>query len=186
MVQPGVFSPKNTVSTKVFLDFISNLDLKNKRVLELGCGSGIISVFAASQEADVWASDINLVAIESLENVKNKLELNVTTIHSDIFDELPEVTFDYIFINPPYYPQKPENISEQAWFCGAEYEFFEKLFKQLSIRVEAKTEVLMILSDACNFVKIQNIADNNGLVLSEVYSKPLTFEINYIYSLQKV
>lgn len=186
IVQPGVFSPKNTVSTKVFLDFISDLDLEHKKVLELGCGSGIISVLAASRKAKVWASDINKIAVKSLNEVQKEQALNINVVHSDLFDAVPEVAFDYIFINPPYYPRKPNSIEEQAWFCGAEFEFFKRLFHQISNRLESKTKVLMILSDACDLNMIKNLAQENDLNWNEVFTKPLTFEVNSIYQLQKL
>ena len=63
-----MFPPHYTISTKILLDYISNLDLKNKTLLELGCGSGIISLFAASKGALVTASDINKKALKALEN----------------------------------------------------------------------------------------------------------------------
>ena len=43
MVMPEVFPPHYTLSTKILLQFIKQLDLENKTLLELGCGSGIIS-----------------------------------------------------------------------------------------------------------------------------------------------
>ena len=36
LVQPEVFPPQLTLSTKILLDFISELDINNKTFLELG------------------------------------------------------------------------------------------------------------------------------------------------------
>ena len=58
LVHPDVFPPHLTFSTKILLDFIDTIDLKGKSVLELGCGSGIISLFANKKGANVIASDI--------------------------------------------------------------------------------------------------------------------------------
>lgn len=49
-VHSDVFPPHLTFSTKILLDFIKPLELKNKTFLELGCGSGIISLLAAKKE----------------------------------------------------------------------------------------------------------------------------------------
>ncbi len=183
IVQPTVFSPKNTVSTKVFLDYISTLDLKNKNVLELGCGSGIISIFCASKKAKVTASDINEVAISSLLSVGLEQGFVIDTIVSDLFQNINSKTYDYIFINPPYYPKKPKNIEEKAWFCGENFEYFHNLFSQLKENTLKNTKVLMILSDACDLLNIQKIAKNNNLLLEKLFTKKLSFEINYIFKI---
>lgn len=183
IVQPSVFSPKNTVSTKVFLDYITTLDLKEKVVLELGCGSGIISIHAASKGAKVTASDINKIAINSLQEVSKKQNFNFNCIISDLFDVINKSNFDYIFINPPYYPKKPKNIEEQAWFCGENFEYFKSLFFQLKENSTTNTRVLMILSDACDLEKIKTIASKNNLKLELISTKRLSFETNFIFKI---
>ncbi len=183
IVHPGVFSPKNTVSTKVFLDYISSLNLTGKKVLELGCGSGIMSVLSASIGAVTTASDINQIALDSLKEVSTKQGLQINTVFSDLFEKLDGNDFDYIFINPPYYPKKPFNLEEKAWFCGENFEFFEKIFLQLQEINTEKTKVLMILSDACELEKIQAIALKNAKNFQEIHTVELTFEQNIIYQI---
>ena len=57
LVHQEVFPPHLTLSTKILLDFIVELDLKNKAFLELGCGSGIISLLASRKGAFVTATE---------------------------------------------------------------------------------------------------------------------------------
>ena len=59
LVYPEVFPPHFTFSTKILLNYIKELDMEGKTFLELGCGSGIISLFASSKGAKVTATDIN-------------------------------------------------------------------------------------------------------------------------------
>ena len=184
IIQPTVFSPKSTLSTKVFLDYISNLNLKNKSVLELGCGSGIISVFCALKGAKVTASDINKVAIDSLQEVSKKQGFEINCVLSDLFDSVNKSDSDYIFINPPYYPKKPKNIEEQAWFCGENFEYFSKLFSQLKENISESTITLLILSDACDLENIKKIAIENNLIFKKISTKKLSFETNYIFHLK--
>ena len=184
-VQPSVFSPINTVSTKVFLDYISTLNLSHKTVLELGCGSAIISIQSAFQGAHVTASDIHETAVKSVVNTAQEQDLLVTGIVSDLFNELNGASFDYIFINPPYYPKNPHNLEENAWFCGENFDFFEKLFTQLSVLELDKTQVLMILSNACDLEQISSKAEKEQLELNEVHKVKLTFETNSIYRIVK-
>lgn len=51
IVHPDVFPPHLTLSTKILLDFISEIKLTQKTFLELGCGSGIISLYASQKGA---------------------------------------------------------------------------------------------------------------------------------------
>ena len=79
VILPGVFHPQFTYSTKFFVNFIKGLDLAEKQVLELGCGSGLISLHAAAKEAHVTASDINRNALKSVnESAKSN---NLSLIH---------------------------------------------------------------------------------------------------------
>lgn len=184
LVAPEVFPPHFTVSTKILLNYIKELDLKGKTFLELGCGSGIISLFAASRGALVTATDINQIALTSLEKAKIKNGLDVSIVYSDLFENISENRFDVIFINPPYYPRKPKNDQEKAWFCGEEFEYFEKLFLQFSKRNLAE-EIYMILSEDCEIKKIKSLAEKNKLVITSVLEKTKLKEINYIFKIIK-
>lgn len=181
-VHPDVFPPQLTLSTKILLDFVNELDLKNNTFLELGCGSGIISLLAAKNGANVTASDVNKIALAFLEinALKNNLQLKI--IYSDLFDNLKNQTFDYIIINPPYYPKKPKNTKEQAWFCGENFEYFEKLFIQLPNYL-ASSNCYMILSQDCEIEKIKAIALKNTMAFELAYEKKKLVETNYIFSI---
>tara|TARA_R110002073_G_scaffold258681_1_gene421664 strand:+ start:14836 stop:15495 length:660 start_codon:yes stop_codon:yes gene_type:complete len=183
-VHPEVFPPHYTLSTKILLDFIDELDLKNNSFLELGCGSGIISLFAASKGAKVTATDINEKALEYLSKSSVTNKLNIDVIHSDLFTNLTSKPFDYIIINPPYYPKNPKNTKEHAWFCGENFEYFKKLFQQLSQRSDKN--VLMILSEDCDINHIKNIAHKNNLKLDYIIQKTVMKEKNYIFHLTKM
>jgi release factor glutamine methyltransferase len=93
-----------------------------------------------------------------LEENNKRLGLNVRIIESDLFDKLPQQAVDFVVINPPYYPKNPLNDSERAWYCGAEFEYFEKLFSQLNNHIQSSTIVLMSLSEDCDIQKISKIA----------------------------
>jgi release factor glutamine methyltransferase len=184
-VHPDVFPPHLTLSTKILLDFIKPIELENKSFLELGCGSGIISLLASKKRAKVLASDINETALEFLNENAEKNKLSVTTIYSDLFDSIENSTFDFIIINPPYYPKNPINIKEKAWYCGTNFEYFEKLFVQLPLFLSDKTICHMILSEDCEIETIKTIAKKNRLEMKCIEQKTVMKEINYIFKIEK-
>ena len=183
IVHPDVFPPHLTLSTKILLDFISDISLTQKKFLELGCGSGIISLYASQKGAHVTASDINKTALEYLTKASEENNLPVRCVYSNLFEELKGNHFDYIIINPPYYPKSPENIKQQAWFCGKEFEYFEALFQQLPPYLSKENTTYMILSEDCELEKIKSIASENKLTMELVYQTKKVGEKNFIFSL---
>jgi len=183
IVNPDVFPPHLTISTKILLNYLKTIKLKDKTLLELGCGSGIISLLAARQGANVTASDINPSALDGLKASSLKNNLNITILYSDLFENLTDTCFDYIIINPPYYPKKASNIKEQAWFCGENFEYFEKLFLQLPNYIKPDNQILMILSEDCNIEHIQSIAYKQKLFMDSIVQKTVMKEKNFIFKI---
>ena len=181
LVDPSVFPPQLTLSTRILLDFISEIDLKNKTFLELGCGSGIISLYASKKGAIVTASDINDIALENLKEASIKNNLEVQTIFSDLFEKLSGEAFDYIIINPPYYPKDPKDIKEKAWFCGKDFDYFKMLLLQLPSFLSEDNSTFIILSEDCDIQKITEIASQNQIDLIEDCRITKFGETNFIY-----
>ena len=183
-VMPGVFHPGLFFSTKLLLEYISKYDLKYKNVLELGAGSGLISIYCAKQNVKVTASDINPTAIKNIIKNSTLNNVNLDVIESDLFDKIEMRNFDYIIINPPYFPKNPKNEKELAWFCGNDFEYFKKLFAQLNNYKTKETFVLMILSEDCDLQRITSIANENHFSMNIVFQKSVFGENNYIYTIK--
>jgi release factor glutamine methyltransferase len=80
------------------LQSVKKLSVRGKTFLELGAGNGLISIYAAKQDAKVTATDINPVAVEYLRinSSQNKTLINV--ILSDLFENISPQAFDIIAI----------------------------------------------------------------------------------------
>jgi release factor glutamine methyltransferase len=190
LIKKGVFHPGLFYSTKFLLQVIRKENLTGKSFLELGAGSGLLSFYAASAGAVVTASDISTTAIDGLKiNLRHlkvmghKLQLHI--FQSDLFDAIPEQQFDYMVINPPYYPKKAGNEAEMAWFCGENFEYFSKLFKVLGKYMQLNSKVFMSLSEDCNLDKIMQIASMNQLKLNLFRKKRIGGELNFIFQVVK-
>jgi len=183
-VEPTVFPPFLTISTKLLLEFVEQLPIKDKTFLELGCGCGIISILAAQKGAKVTATDINEIALSALKQNAAANNVNIETMFSDLFEKLSAKSFDYIVINPPYYPKKPTSIAENAWFCGENYEYFERLFAELPLFANTQNKIYIILSEDCDLDKIKTIARQYAMVFELELEKKVVAERNYIFRLR--
>lgn len=81
-------------------------NIKNPKVLEIGVGSGIISVMLAKliPNIEIIAVDINDDALELATSNAKKfgVEDKITFIKSDLFENAPNTHFDMCISNPPY------------------------------------------------------------------------------------
>src|SRR4029078_11922567 len=87
-IPPTVFHPGFFFSTKLLVQQLKKLELENKKLLELGAGSGLISIWAAKQGANVTASDISPDAISSLEKNSAENHTVLKIVESDLFQKL--------------------------------------------------------------------------------------------------
>lgn len=182
VIPPGIFHPKYFTSSKLLLQFVEAKNLVNKSVLELGCGSGIVSFVASKKGADVTATDISKNVITNMLANQNKNGIVFTAFCSDLFDEIPNTNFDYILINPPFYPKNPSEEKEHAWYCGAEFNYFIKLFNQLSIS-NVEKGVFMTLSNDCDLIQIMKIADQKNYRFAKIKTAKNVSEINYLFEI---
>jgi release factor glutamine methyltransferase len=184
IIPPEVFHPGFFFTTKLLLQYLSLLPLKEKVFLELGAGSGMISIFAAKKYANVTATDINPVAVEYLKTNAQANNVHLQIIHSDLFQNIYRQHFDIIAINPPFYKKDPITNKDHAWYCGKNGEYFQTLFSSLASYIHSTSTVLMILSDGCDLEMITRIAVVHGFQLNIVYSKQNLLEKNFIFRIQ--
>jgi release factor glutamine methyltransferase len=171
-------------STGILITFLDRMKLQDAQLLELGAGSGLISIYAALRGGQVVASDINPVALRSVRENAEFHGVNIQTIESNLFSSIPHQHFDYIIINPPYFPREAMNMAEMALFCGSDFEYFRDLFSQLANYPIRYTKVLMILSERCEIKTIDELAHKSNLKLTEVFQRRFRGENSFIYSIE--
>lgn len=160
-VPPGIFHPGFFFSTKQLLNFLEQQPLQGKTLLEIGSGSGIVSIFAAKKGAVVTCCDISPRAVETtIANAKaNSVSIDAMT--SDLFANVPSKKFELIAVNPPYYRKDPLTTEEHAWYAGKELDYFSRFFRDAKSFLAPGGNVLMVLSDECDLSQIQRIAEQN-------------------------
>jgi release factor glutamine methyltransferase len=184
-VAPSVFHPGLLFSTKILAKFALKLELSGTKVLELGAGSGLISSLMAREGFLVTATDINPVAVRSILETKAVNQLEFEVIESDLLEQIPLGLFQYILINPPYFPKVPTNDRERAFFCGANFEYFHRLFDTIGQYMGEQSVIFMILSDDCAIETMQEISYKNQFKWKLVHEEKVWGETNFIYEITR-
>lgn len=183
-IPASVFHPGFFFSTHLLLKQIQKMPLKGIKFLEPGAGSGLLSIYAAKQGADVTATDINPVAVECLQKNCSLNNVRINILESDLFDDIATERFDLIVINPPYYKKAPQSYADYAWNCGENGEYFTKLFWQLKNYIHSNTKVLMVLCDGCDVNMVTATAQKNGFIMHTLLRRQNILEKNFIYSIE--
>lgn len=112
VVWDGVFTPDQnlTYSSTQTLEYLEDIDIQGKDILDMGCGTGIIGIACLIKGANkVTFTDVNQRSIENtVFNLKenNLFSNKVDVVTSDLFKEVSG-NFDIIFANLP--------ISNELW-----------------------------------------------------------------------
>ena len=107
-VSPACLIPRNETELLVetVIDYIQNKNLTKPKTLEIGTGSGCISVSIAKAipDCEIVACDISKNALEiAYKNAKKHgVGENIKFLQSDFYSQIPSCNFDIIVSNPPY------------------------------------------------------------------------------------
>ncbi len=120
-VTKGVLIPRP--ETEILVDKALEIlkDIKTPQVLEIGVGSGIISVMLALLVKDIKiiAVDINDKALDLAKQnaIKHNVEDKIIFMKSDLFQNVDEnIKFDMVVSNPPYIANNyllPNNVKHE-------------------------------------------------------------------------
>jgi release factor glutamine methyltransferase len=118
LVLPEVFNPKLFRSGEFLARAIESTPLPaDASVLDLGTGSGIGAIVAASRTRRVVAVDINPTAVRCarLNAALHGVEERVEVRQGDLFGPVPRERFDLVLFNPPFFRGVPRDALDQAW-----------------------------------------------------------------------
>ncbi|AWR97261.1 methyltransferase [Acidianus sulfidivorans JP7] len=149
---------------------------KGQKVIEVGSGSGILSVHAASHGGNVIAIDINPFAAEAtLCSARiNNLENRVSVINCDLLSCInPKLSFDVAIFNPPYLPYEEYNSWISYSWSGGKSGIDVLLRFLREIKAKKIYTVYSSLSDEDKLLEYINI---NGIKISRKLEKVFEYE----------
>lgn len=160
-----------------------NLEIKEgMSVLEIGTGSGLVSMYASLLTDDVTATDINYNALELAEkNFKlNKID-TVKLEFGDMFEPVKDKKFDVILFNTPYLPTDSDDVIDDdlnyAFDGGLNgRKVIDRFINEVSNHLNDKGIVQMIQSSLSDNDRTLDMFDRNGFVAEIAESEKFFFE----------
>jgi len=152
-VLPEVYNPSD--DSFLLLKVVDGVT-SDKSFLEMGPGTGLLSIHAAKLGARVTAADINPHAVECTIRNADRNGVRIDVIGSDLFEKV-QGNYDVIVFNPPYLPGSASSTSwiERAWSGGDEgsevaIRFLNEAWKHLS----PGGSIFMILSSVGGLMSV--------------------------------
>jgi release factor glutamine methyltransferase len=177
---PNVYDPAEDTML-----LVKNLDVrKNDRVLEIGVGSGYISLIASQKAESVLGIDINPHATRLAKiNAKQNNVTNVEFITSDLFTAI-RGKFNLIIMNPPYLPQSIDDKHEPidySWNSGDDGRLLTKRFvNEVEDYLSDNGRIQIIQSSLSKFDKTINALCKKGFKVEIQDEQRFFFEKIYL------
>ena len=174
-VPEGIYYPRE--DSLLIAEAIEEMELKGKNALEIGCGSGFLSILMAKSGAAVMAADINAEAIETAKkNAENNGFFNLHFAVSDLFEKM-DGCFDIIIFNPPYLP-KEEGEAHDLTYSGGPTgrEIIEKFIAAAGKYIKENGKILFLISSLTGEKEVLNIFEKNGFLVAAIKRKKIPWE----------
>ena len=152
-------------------------------VLEIGCGSGIISVYCATMGSTVTCCDVSEAALACTEKnaIRNHVSLNL--INSNLFQRITG-KFDTIIFNPPYLPTEDRIENSEQWDGGTTgFDIISPFLNDAAAHLEDGGTIYLILSSLTNIDALVNEYKNYDF--KEKARDSFFFETLFLFEIHK-
>lgn len=177
VVYPTVYPPSE--DTDLLYDAVSFK--VSDVVLDVGCGTGLITLKAASTARRVTAVDISLDAVRNTdENLsRNGLERSCSVIQSDLLSVFQDkVFFSVITFNPPYLPADESSTGLNHALIGGQrgVEVTLKFLQSACNHVKAGGSIYLVASSLADVGMVTDYMKSQGFTVTTASRKRIFFE----------
>lgn len=188
---PHVYPSDKFRTTNFLLDSIHPF-LKGSRVCDMGCGPGIVGLYAASQGAKkVVQVDINHFAVKNAEQNKEYHRIpdeKISIYLSNCFDSVPYQKFDTIIFNLPFHsdPIEINNPLQHAFFDPCFQAVKKFLDQALEFSLKRDTRIFLAFSNKGDTKALEKLFEDSAFnwKLWKTTNQDQEFD-NRIYLLRK-
>jgi release factor glutamine methyltransferase len=184
MMLPEVFCPAYGEGSQLLASLIRAAS--QDRILDMGTGSGALGLLAASQGAQVVATDISERAVECVRLNGRRLQLDsrVDVRHGDLFECIgSDETFSLVLFNLPFMEGEPQNLLEVAMY-DPQWRTMRGFFEELATHLTPNGRALVAFSDCGDIDLLKTVCDANKLDAREVNRMTLTLGF-YVYEITR-
>ena len=163
---------------------IESLDVcPGERVLEVGCGSGVVSIHCALNGCDVTSGDINPRAVALARRNAEANGADIRVVETDVYSAV-EGRFDTIVFNLPYLPVEEDGLLEKAWSGGPDgLGPLPRLLEGADDRLLPGGRIVIVISSLMDQEALDRTLEGwSRRVLGEL---PLFFERLYVLELRR-
>ena len=171
------------------IKYINKYEIENPKILDLCTGSGCIGLTLKHEipTSKVTMTDISQKALEVAKSNKDKLNLDVKLLISDLFEKIEEKDFNIIVSNPPYVKTTeilPKNVTYEpslALFSGEHgINHIKKIIESFNEYTTKKAIIALEINEESE-KDITNIIIENKLNITYKYEKDLCDKIRYLF-----
>lgn len=181
ILRDSVYEPSD--DTFLLIDVIKKeIDCTEKPdVLEIGCGTGIISILLSKSGCNVVASDISDDAIELTKTNAKINNAKLKVVKSNLLESI-KGRFDYIIFNPPYLPEDeydflmPKETKMSVVGGKKGNEVIIEFLKQAKEHLKPRGSIFIVISSLSNIEEIMSCASKNKLEGKILATKRFFFE----------
>jgi release factor glutamine methyltransferase len=148
----------------------------SRRVLDMGTGSGVNAILAATKGASVLAVDINPRALDAARAnaERNGVADLVEVRHSDVFSEVDGV-FDLIVFDPPFRWFRPRDLVESA-MADEGYRAMTRFFQEAKRHLRPGGRMLIFFGSSGDLGYLRRLLDEEGFSVEVVAHDDLVRE----------